>query len=219
MATLNDVLTSVAAYINQDPTIPTGSELTMWVDLVNQSQEEWADVIQWRQLRVPTSFPSTYPGQTSIGLPVNFKKLMTPVYDQGKSVSNPDIYDEINPDERYRKLSTDKYVCVVGNDVTGYGLIINPGLPSLASLSCDIQVNPSSLATLNHVATCPDKQFLVARTLAKILSARSDTRFPSMYQESNDHMGHMIDDENARYYGTHAQTPTYGQTVGFRIGE
>lgn len=217
MATLQSILQDVASFINQDPTLPTGTDLTSWTNFVNQSQREWGLIYQWRQLR-QVFRPSLYASQTSIALPSNFSKTMSPLMDL--SQGSPIAYFELgSPDERYYHDSGDKYIYILGNDAAGYSLNINPPLASGASCSLDIVVNPSSLATYNDTLTCPSNEFIVRRTSALILQARSDPRFPAVKADADDLMAQMIEEEEAPTRGEQNTTPDYFSKNGLRIGE
>lgn len=214
--TLRDVLDSVASFVNQDPTLATSTDLTSQVNLINQSQDEWGEADQWDELRVHVA-PSFVVSGASMALPTNFKKLMSPVYDV--SSGTPVEYPEIDPSERFTKLSTDKYVYKQGNKASGMSLQINPVLASGASLNVYIQIYPSSMATLTDTATCPSKQFLVQRTVSKILGARSDPRFTIYKGESDDLLSNMIEEGAAFSGGQKNQTKDAWSSKNFRLGQ
>jgi hypothetical protein len=218
MSTVQNLLSKIASFLNQDPTQPTGTDQTSWINLINQSQDEWADVYQWRALR-KTITPTVSNSQTSIGLPANYKRLMSPIWDYSTGLSSPTKYNEIRPNERFLKQETDKYIVVSGNVADGFYMTINPALVSGASLVFDIQVVASSLTSLTDTVVCPDDQFLVSRTLSKILAARSDPRFPTLYDESNDHMSHMIEDEATLSGGQTNTVSNAFQNNNWRVGE
>ncbi len=215
---VSSVLTDVASYINQDPTAPTGTDLTMWINLVNQAQNEWADVYQWKQLRNTINLTVNL-SQVSFGLPANFKKMMSPVYDYSVGPNQPTQYYEIPPQQRFQAATTDKYVYILGNAITGYSLNLNPAAASGASLVFDIQTTVSSLATGNDTVTCPSQQYLSLRTMAKILSARSDPRFPQVYSESQNLLSSMMEEEASLSGGTDNTVPNQYHLNNFRIGE
>ena len=215
--TVSDVLSDVAGYINQDTTLPTGTELTTWINLINQAQQEWGNSYQWKELRVDKYSPSFGLSFTSLALPSNFKKLMSPVYDMSKTSSNK--YLEIPPSDRHLKTSDQKYCYFVGNDLTGKALVINPALPSGASIVFDYQAFPSSVASTTDVLTCPNRQFIVKRVEAYILSSRSDPRFPLVKAEADNSLANMIEEEAAKSGGMNNQTKNYYRQVNFRIGE
>jgi len=214
--TLNQVLQDVGAYIDQDTTLPTGTELTVRVNLVNQSLDEWGNAYQWKQLRVIYS-PTFALSATSIGLPTNFKKLMSPPYDI--SLTSDNKYIEIRPEERFNKLSTDKYSYILGNEAGGKALIINPALTSGASLVLDYQSFPSSMATLQDVAVTSNPEFLVKRTIAYILEARADQRFPLVKAEADRIISTAIEEEDTPSGGMDNRVPDFARSGSFRIGE
>lgn len=214
-ATLRSVLDDVAAFIDQDTTLATGTELTVRVNLINQAQKEWAEAYQWKQLIQPAVLSFALSG-TSVGLQTNFNRLTSGVYDV--SVSPNVLYEEIPLSERFRKNSQDKYVLVGGNDVSGKYIVFNPGMASGVSLNYYYLSTPSSLATLSDVPTCPSDEFLAKRTIAYILQARSDSRFPLLKAESDDLLANMIDDEATISGGQNNRTPDYFRKNNFRVG-
>lgn len=214
--TLQNILDDVAAYLDQDTTLATGTELTVRVNLVDQALREWGESYEWKQLRVPFS-PTVLLSMTSIGLPANHKKFMSALYDKSLSASNE--YLEINPSDRFSKLSTDKYFYIQGNEATGKYLIINPALTSGVSLVGDFQSYPSSMATLADTSVVPDTNFLVKRTIANILSARSDSRFPTLKAEADDSLANMIENEATPSGGENNRTSNWMNRNNFKIGE
>lgn len=217
--TVSDILRSVASYINQDPALPTGTDLTMWIDLINQSQNEWKDSYIWRKTLTRTYPVTVNLSQTSVGLPTNFERLLSPVFDYSGGLSNPYRYFEVKPSDRFLKTETEKYVYKMGDPAGGQYLIINPALASGASICFDYLASPSCLATLNDTVTCHSEQFIVLRTVSKILSSRSDPRFPIVFETSNTLLGHMMDDEAASSGGVDNEMRTTMERKGFRPGE
>ncbi len=215
--TVQDILKNIATFINQDPTIPTGTELTTWINLVDQAQKDWANAYFWKTLTVSGYSPSFGLSAISLGLPANFKKLTSPVYDMSKAT--PDKYVEIPPAERFNRGSTDKYVYLIGDEVQGKALIINPALPSGASIVLDYQSYPSSLVTVNDTIVCPSPQFLAQQAEYYILQSRSDTRFPSKLSEANNTLANLIESEATKSGGENNQTKNYYKQINFRIGQ
>jgi hypothetical protein len=217
MSTLSDILTRVAAYINQDPTLPTGTDLSMWTSLVTQSQDEWADSYVWRkQLQRRYEVPVVN-SMVSIGLPDDYDRLDSPIFDASYSGNNR--YFEIQPQDRFLKDPTDKFFCKYGSNASGWHLEINPPLPSGASITIDYVSHPVSLVSLTDPITCQSDQFLVLRTISKVLSARSDPRFTIVFQESVTLLQHMMDDEASPDNARDNQTPTWMDRKQFRIGD
>lgn len=220
--TLQEALQGIGAILNQDTTLPTGTELTMQVNLVNQAISEWGHSYQWKQLRVNGFAPTFTVSMTSIGLPINFKILMSRPFDialgTASSGANND-YEEIRPEDRFRKISTDRYCYTGGDRSVGYYMVINPPLASGVSLNFDYQMFPSSVVTLQDTIVIPAPHYVVKRVLSKIYEARSDTRFPTFKQEADDSLSRMMAEESALSGGFDNKMRVYYDTHNFRIGE
>lgn len=216
MATLNSVLNDVAAFIDQDTALATGTELTVRINLVNQAQNEWAEAYQWKQLKTPANLTFAL-SATSIGLPTNFDRLVSPIYDV--SVTPNTVYPQIYAQDKFKHNDQDKYVLVEGNDVSGKYLTFNPGMASGMSLNYYYQATPSSLATLQDIPTCPSSMFLTKRTIAYILQSRSDSRFPTLKAESDDMLSNMIDDEAAIPMSQDNRVSDVFRSNNFRVGQ
>ena len=213
--TLEDILQRIGGYVDQDTSTPTGTDLTTRTNYVNRAINEWASAYQWRPLR--KKFEATVLlSATSIGLPTNFKKLMSPAYDMSKST--PDEYREIRGEEKYLKNSSDKYVVVRGDIAAGRYIEVNPPLASGASLVMEYQSFPSSLATLTDVPQIPDPEYLVQRSIAYVLESRSDTRFPQVKSDADRLLSQMIEEEIAPSGGQNNRVPDTYRRNNFRIG-
>lgn len=215
MATVTSILQSVGAKVDQDTALPSGTELTVRVNYVQQSQQDWADAYPWDILR-KTHTVTVLLSMTSIGLPSNFERLLTPPYDASLTAGNR--YNQINVSDRFNKIATDKYSIVHGDSAEGKYLTINPGLPSGASLVFDYLSTPSSLATTSDTTICPSDRFLIERTTYYVLEARSDQRFPIVEARSNSLLEQLIEDENTPTGGENNRVPDWQRSTGFRIG-
>lgn len=216
MATVSNVLTDIAAVIDQDTADVSGTDLLVRVNLINQAQREWSEAYQWKDLRFRYA-PSTVLSSFSAALPTNFKKLMSPVYDVTQTSAND--YIEINPSDRFLKDTTERYVYIQGSQAAGYSLRINPALLSGVSLNLEYQAYPSSLATTLDTISCPNPQFLTYRVLSQILAARSDERFPQFKAYADEQLQNMVEEEITPSGGKDNATPTYLKRKGYSIGE
>lgn len=217
---LNDVLNDVAAIIDQDTTLATGTDLTVRIQLINQTQFEWGNAAQWAQLRINRFAPSIALSMTSLALPGNFKKLMSRPFNMALTSGND--YEEIRADEAYNRFIQDvnnRYCFVGGNQVSGLYINFNPALPSGASLLFDYQSFPSSLVTLSDTVTCPSRAFMYKRTIAKIYESRADPRFPTFNSEADDSLEHMLEEEASPSGGFQNRTRTQDEKQNFRIGQ
>lgn len=214
--TLRSILDDVAAYLDKDTSLATGTELTVRVNLINQSLREWGDAYQWNELRFNQAVTVSF-SQSSVGLPATFKKLMSPPWNAALTSDN--TYIQINPSDRIRKLATDRYSYVVGDEAKGYALMINPPLPSGVSLMLDYQAYPSSMATLQDISVCPQPEYLTKRTIALVLESRADTRFPQLKADADRMLRTMIEEQDAPSGGENNRVPDFYSSTGFRIGQ
>lgn len=204
--TLEEVLKDVGAYVDQDTTLPSGTELTVRANFVNQALDEWQNAYEWKRLRQHHTVSFAFSG-TSTALPSNFKRLMTPLYDESKESGNR--YVELDPDERFNRSSSEQWCRVGGNDASGLFLEFSPAMASGASLVFDYQMYASSMATLQDISVCPNSNFLVKWTQGAILEARSDPRFPQVKADASRLLFTMIEEEAAPTGGQNNRIPTW----------
>lgn len=220
--TLQQILESVGAYVDDDTTLPTGTEEINRINLVNQALDEWGNAYQWKQLRIPSSLPVTFSG-TSFALPDNFKKMMSAVFDVTENVENE--YVEIMPQDRFSRASlsrnttqTDRFAFVIGDDAVGRAIVLSPPLISGPSLRFDYQAFPSSMATLQDICVCPHPEFVIKRTIGLVLEIRSDTRFPQVKADADTLLARMIEEEQSASLGENNRTPDWPRKADYSIG-
>lgn len=219
--TLETILQRIGAYVDQSDTTPTSTDLTVRTKYVNQGYEQWAMTFDWGVLRIEAGTTISVASTVSIGLPTNFKKLASPLYDYGTGDKViPDEYPEISPEERYNKLDTDKYCYLIGNAVEGQALIVPKGLASGASIKYMMYSFPSSLATLQDIPVLANPNFLVEYGIAKVLEARGDSRFPQAQATADRTLQNMLENEYSRGGGRENRVPNYYERISnrYRIG-
>ena len=111
-----------------------------------------------------------------------------------------------------------KYCYIIGDDSAGRSLVLNPPLASGASIAFDFQSYPSSLATLTDISVCPQPDYLVKRSIAYVLEARSDTRFPKVKQDADVILQKMIE-EKCPISGRDKQNTVLEKPKDFVMGE
>lgn len=214
--TLGNVLADVGAMVDQDTSTPSGTELTNRVQFVNRAQLDWANSYKWKDLN-KTYSPTILLSMVSIGLPADFREFSAFPYDA--SVTSNNKYTQIDPQEKEFKLSTDKYLLRRGDLVNGYYMEINPALPSGVSLVVEYYSYPSSVATLNDKLVCPSREFMAKRVSYYVLQARSDSRFPLVFQESNDLLSSLIAEQDSPSEAEDNRIPDWARRNSFRIGK
>lgn len=201
---VTSILQAVGAYVDQTTDLPTDDELTSRISYIEESQKEWAGAYDWDVLR-RTSPISYVASGVSFGLDATFKKLKSPIED----VKNSYIYQEINPEERFGKGTSDKYIYIMGNSIDGKYLTLNPAMESGVSLMYDWLSFPTSLVTLQDETACPNPEFLIKRTIAFVLESRSDPRFPQVKADSQLLLNRMIVDQDAGSGGQVNSIPSF----------
>lgn len=217
--TLEDILQSVGAFLDEDATTPSGDDLTTRVKYVDMALSEWGNTYQWRQLRISATATFAFSG-TSFALPTNFKKLMSPVVDVTEAIDNE--YIEIRPDQRFSRASAsnlgDRYSYVIGDDAIGRALVISPAIASGASLNYDFQSFPSSMATLSDISVCPHPEFITKRTIALLLEVRSDPRFPQLKIDADTLLSRMVEEEQSASLGENNTTREWAKEADYSVG-
>lgn len=218
--TLENILTEISAYVDQDAALPTGSDLTTRINIVDQALQEWGNGYEWSQLRVESSISFAFSG-TSTALDTRFKKMMSPVFDysNGVPVANDFKYSEIDPRNKRTKTTTDKYITIGGNHTDGWHLNINPPMASGFSGAYYWQGFPSSMATLQDVCVCPHPEFVTKRSIALVLESRSDPRFPHVKSDAQTLLDRMTEEEAKPSGAENNRVPDWQRNTGFVLGE
>lgn len=211
--TLSEILRRVGGYVDQDSSSdPTGTDLTDRTNYANRALDEWASAYDWNSLTLLKEF-SVGASQTSFGLDTNFRKPMSAPYEYNTDPATP--YTIIPRDERFRTESNKKISYLDGNTAGGWALIVPVGLATGASFAMDVQIYPSGYATFTDISVIPDAEFIVDRTIAYVLEARSDSRFPSMQSSADRRLATMLEQQNA---GNAGQINTVPKNTSFVIG-
>lgn len=214
---LEKILQNVGGYVDQDITLPTGSDLTTRVNYINRALDEWASSYDWEQLTITKNFSVTADSQTSFALPANYRKPMSAIYLYNAEV--PTTYTIVPKDERFDidryYYSNENIAYISGNPAVGYSLNIPEGIASGASLIMDIQVYPSSLATYSDIPAIDDAEYLVDRCIAYVLEARSDSKFPQMKANADRKLSTMLERQNS---GNKGMSNTMATNTSYVIG-
>lgn len=208
MRTLQEILQDVSAYVDLETDLPTGDDLNVRINYVQRSIDEWGSAYEWRQLKEPMYVLTT--GAT-ISLPDGFRNLI------GVAKQSTNDFEEIRPEDRNAKESSDRYLYILGNPSSGYNAIIN-GFTSGATLSLTYQRYPSNVATLTDVCEVPDPDFVKLKTISYVLQSRTDERFPIIDAEAKRILFNMIGREMNQTPGGNNQMRRIG-SASWRIGK
>lgn len=218
-STLSDILSDAGAKVITDESAPEEKDQTLRHSYINQAIREWGDAYPWKQLREEFTIPFADSG-VSIGLPGNFKQLMSPMTDLSLGISNVRKYPDLkHPEERHDMQTTDKYTWILGNDAIGYSLQINPAMTSGFSGVADILTYPSLPSLLTDSIVCPQPNFVSTRAAALELEAQSDPRFPGLKTDADTLLKWMIEEEDAASRAQDNRIPDWARRRKFVIGE
>lgn len=209
MKTVSQILQDSAAYLDLDPAVPTGTELSVRLNYIKQALNEWAAAYNWKQLNQVYSPSATT--MASLPLPSNFRNLIgAPRNMTGDSTWEE--YPEILPQERYLKDADEKYCYILGDPAAGYVAVFN-NLASNASISIDYQRYPSNVATLTDSVEADDGEYIKTKVISYVLQSRSDDRFPIVEADASRMLRNMIGRANNRTPGGTGQTPKRGSSA------
>jgi len=220
---VSEIMTQIAATVNQEATPPTeaSSEWTLWLAYLNRAYQEWAQANDWESLRKKGFPPVTGISQATVSLFGDFRKLASPPNLHVDSTEGT-LYPELLPEQEGMYSENDKYIQIVGNSSDGFSMIFHPAsIASGASLEVQYFSEVTALASNTQYPVSSDPQYLVDRTIAYILEARSDPRFQIEENKARERLMTMIENNNASKYNSYASDSpviTTGKRSGFRVG-
>lgn len=218
---VDEIQSRVASIVDQSTDTPTqsGDEYALRLKYINRAYEEWATAYDWEALRRSLWVSITGVSQASVSMPTDFRKMAAfPRYYSG-GVSGGEEWSEIKPEHRGLYTSSDKYFYILGYR-ENHTMFWNPGtLASGASLVIHYFSHPTSLASPADTLVVPDPEFIVDRTIAYILEARSDARFQGTEVKARERLLQMIDNEKNKGLSLTDDVMTDEQLFhSFRIG-
>ena len=221
---VEQIMKQISSLVNQEATAPTsgGSEYLLWLEFINRGVQEWSEAADWNDLRKTFKPAITGTSQATISLPQDFKRIAGFPKHYGTGVTGGEEWPIIIPEQESLEDSTDQYFYVAGDLSGGFNLIWNPGtLSSGASLLIPYYSIPTSLASPAQVPVVPDSQFLVDRTVAYILEARSDSRFQLEEVKARERLLQMVSNNDTDRYNSYAGTSPIKNRLNlqkFRVG-
>ena len=224
--TINEIMESIAATVNQEASSPTagGAEYNLWLEFINRAQAEWAESNDWEELRKYFSTTVTGMTQATVSLPNDYRKAATAprLYNTGNTTDGEE-FPAIPVEDRGLYDITDQYVYELGNYQDGKSLIFHPAtLASGASIVIQYFSTPTSLASPTQVPPISDSQYLIDRTISYIFEARSDPRFQQQESKAREKLLAMVENANLSKYNSYGN-PQYVKNapltkLGFRVG-
>lgn len=194
---VGSILKSVGALTEQDAVFPTGTDLTVRIQYVNDALAEWADAYTWEDLRVTYEINTTT-ATTSIGLPSNFREPLSTLYVYGEETQKPVEYVLINARDRFARDSTEKY-CYLQGTIGSKSIQVPNMIDSGASCVLDYMSFPSSVASFNDTVPITSSQYLVKRVAAMVFQARGDSRYPLLQADAERFLSNTIEEQNVPF--------------------
>ena len=195
----DEIQSRTASYLDQDEKTSniSSGDYSLRLKYINMALSEWQEATDWQSLyKEYNVLVSTSTGNASIALPATFRKLASypAITWDGTTTS---LFPEIRPQTQGQYLATDRRVEIIGNPKDQYVMrVYGVTLVSGASVKVPHYQSVGSLASPADIAEIPNSDFLVKRTIAYVLEAREDARFPGMKQEADGILANMIDFEN-----------------------
>lgn len=223
LMTVDELQSRIAAVSDQDQNTAnlSSADYALRLKYLNMAQEEWAELYDWQALykeyNTRTSLAS---GNITVTLPLNFRKIASFPVVVADGV-NTQSFPEVRPQENKLYQNTNRRINIIGNYFDGYSMVIL-GTPvvSGASIMVPYYSSPQSLVSPIHIATCPNPQFLVKRSIAYIMESRGDARFTQFKIEAENILRNLLEQENVfSEASTFDRVKTYEETrYDFRMG-
>lgn len=218
---VDEIQSRIAAYLDQTTTAPSsgGSDWTLRLSFINRRQEHWANSYEWNALR-QEAYPRVLGvSQASVALPADFNRIASEVVVWNIGNTDGTVYPIVKRDEIRLYSTTDRYCYVGGNRKSGSYLYFNPGtLASGASITASYFSIATSLATGTDISVIPDPEYLIKGTIADVLQARSDERFPTVEAEATVILRQMIENEVTPQVSQSDLVMSNERRRGFRVG-
>lgn len=222
MANLTELQQRIEAVVGQTTTTTEGNDdWNLRRSYLNRAQRDWSERFDWPQLyKEVNSRTSQATGNATIAMPTNFRKLATPLRAAESSNLLTDV-PQVDPQEKGRFGTSDKYSYILGDPSNGYNLVTqNVSLGSGASISFSYYQSPNSLVSGNDISLCPNPNYLVQQGLYYYFLANEDNRFQDQRSEAEKILANMLEFENTKGSGYHNEVFNSDETKhGFRWGK
>jgi hypothetical protein len=214
--TVENILKSVGALTEQEAILPTGTDLDVRIQYINDALGEWADSYTWKDLNTTKTFSivADQPAMTGMSLPTTFREPLTPFYITNTISGVPDKYELIDKADRFKMETTAKY-CYIDGLIMNKTLYVNTSLASGAVCQMDYMGYPTAITSTTDYLPITSSQYVIARVSAKVYQARGDARFPGLQAEAQRLLSNAIEEQNVPF-GKVNRIPV--QNAGFVIG-
>lgn len=203
MPTVDEIQSGVAGIVDQDQDTDniSSTDYSLRLKYINRRQRTWAETGNFPQLYTEYfTQTSTSSGNTSIALPADYRRLASfprITFDGATTYDFP----EIDPGSESQYTSSDRYVKILGNESSGYYMIVNSSnagghLVSGASIFVPYYKSPASLASPTDIVSCSNPEYLIIGAAADIWESREDARYQAKQVEANIILQNMLQSES-----------------------
>jgi len=202
-------MAGMALHLNGDIEVPSGDEYSLWLEALNQTQNDWYELdYNWEGLR-KTQRTTLLQSGTSIGLPSDFVKLDGfPKFDGNERA-------EIRIEDEGLYSSTDAYVTV---DLAEKYLSVHPAAATTITADVRYWSMPASLTTGTDISKCPSDQYLTIGATSKVLFARDSVKYSKFSDEAEALLARMLSKEVTKGVQMDTSIRNYAAKRGFRLG-
>jgi hypothetical protein len=197
MTDLAEIQRRINAIVGQSVDVTEGDDdWNLRSSYINRSQRDWSETFDWNVLyKEYNSITSLASANPTISLPSDYRKIATSF--KANDGSSTHTYPEINPQDRGKYETTDKYSYILGDPSGGFNLIMNPGdLPSGASINYSYYRLAPSLVSGSDVSLCQNPEYLVQKSLYYYFLANEDARFSDASAKADQILSNLLEYEN-----------------------
>ncbi len=209
--TKSDILQRVSSNVNGTATVPSGDELSLWSDYLEDANQEWPNAFDF-QVLIQTYKTTMLQSGTSVALPADFKEKFAGLIDIEGA-----LFEEYSRQEATR--TTGNFVTWGGNQADGYWLNVSAALYSTSYVHAPYHSRPTSLSTLTSISPIPNPEFLIDRVSEKALRQRGQPEYADFQDKADLLLQRMVANEVSTDIGRNNQIRTEAELQNFTIGD
>lgn len=213
---VDSILRSVGALTETEAILPTGTDLDVRIQYINDALGEWADTYTWQDLNLTKTFTlnADQGPLTAMSLPTTFREPLSAPYVTNTVSGIPTEYALVNKSQRFKMNPDDRYSYISG-EFMNKSIYINASLASGTVVEIDYMAFPTTVTSTSDFVPISSSQYLVKRVAAMVFQARGDARFPGLQADAQRLLSNAIEEQNVPF-GRKNQIPIANS--GFTIG-
>jgi len=217
--TLYDLQNTIASFLDSNPTNSSDGSQT-WSrrqNYINRAQQQWAEVLDWRNLyKEYNALISTPSGTSTHALPSDFRKLA------GHAIIGGLKFTDVYPYEKV-DIGTASPITYVLGTPGSYNLIMRwaEAPESLSSITLPYYSTPANLTTQGSISPIPDPEYLTAKAIAFELRSLVKDHQRADVEDARAELilRNMMASENTPSFGNERRIKTQEERMGFTFGE